>query len=119
MTVEFTPTSVSSAKVVKRYTDAYRVASAIITLGSIAKTLGIVFGLLIGVGGVFVAMNSGGRDSSGVAAIAVAAIFLILIFGIIGIVISSVGQLLRATLDTAVHSSPFLGESEKARAMGL
>jgi hypothetical protein len=38
---------------------------------------------------------------------------------ILGTLISSQGQLLKATLDSAVNSSPFLDDSERARMMSL
>ena len=38
---------------------------------------------------------------------------------IFGALISSQGQLLKATLDSAVNTSPFLDDSERARMMSL
>jgi hypothetical protein len=37
----------------------------------------------------------------------------------LGILISALGQLMLATLDSAVHGSPFLDDEQKAEAMSL
>jgi len=38
---------------------------------------------------------------------------------VLGVLVAAQGQVLKATLDTAVHSSPFLTKEEMARVMGI
>jgi hypothetical protein len=40
-------------------------------------------------------------------------------FWILGVVVAAQGQILKAVLDTAVNSSPFLSNDEKAKIMSL
>ena len=47
------------------------------------------------------------------------AIMVAAVFFVIGIMVAAQGQLLRATLDTAVHSSPFLTDDLRASVMSL
>lgn len=95
-----------------RYTDAYRAASTIITLGTIVKAIGAVAaGLIVlasiascmflgsqpwGFGFVFPALFGG----------LLSAAMIGLIFWIAGVLITSWGYGLRASLDTAVNTSP-------------
>ena len=44
---------------------------------------------------------------------------LVAIFWVFGVVVTAQGQLLRATLDTAVNGSPFLDREQQARVMGV
>ena len=41
------------------------------------------------------------------------------LYFVLGVFISAQGQLLKATLDAAVHTSPFLDDEEKAAALGI
>jgi hypothetical protein len=49
----------------------------------------------------------------------ISAAFEIVVFYFFGVVVTALGQNLQASLDTAVHSSPFLDDQEKRQAMGL
>lgn len=119
------PGDFRGANVSKRYKDSYRVAGVIVGLGKVLKVIGIIVAVLCLLGGVisFSAMPS--MEGAG----AVRAIMLIygvfgalfswLIFWLWGVVISAIGELLRATLDGAVHTSPFLTDDQRAEAMGV
>lgn len=106
----------------RRYTDAYRSAKLMVLAGNTVKIIGAVLAFLSLVGG---GSLSGGRGPyqeivaiGGIAAIVLGLLFAALIF-IIGILISGQGQTLKATLDSAVNSSPFLTNEQRARIMSL
>jgi hypothetical protein len=42
-----------------------------------------------------------------------------LVFWIAGVLVTALGQFLRASVDTAVNTSPFLSDAEKTRMMGI
>ena len=102
----------SGSPVVDRYRDAYRVAAAQVGLGDVIKIVGGILAGIIGLG----ALSAGG-------VFAAAGVFVALIAGVLfwvcGVLVAAVGQMLRATLDTAVASSPFLSDHERLDAMGL
>jgi len=103
--------------VVNRYLDAYHEAKVLVAIGGIIKFVGIVAAVLI-----VLVMASTGAKAIGDGAIVGGFLIGVLVGGAIyiaGISVSSRGQILRATLDTAVYSSTFMNESEKAQAMGL
>jgi hypothetical protein len=102
----------SSSLVVNRYRDAYRVGSALVGLGTAIKIAGVIFAALILLGaltmgetialaGVVIAVLNGG------------------LFWVCGVVVAAQGQILQATLDTAVGASHFLTDLQRAEAMGL
>jgi len=110
-----------TSSMMSRYRDAYNVARVIVGIGSFIKGLGIVLAILIALGGFIAA---------GQTRIEMQAVFLglggILWAGIVGVcfyiggvLISVQGQILKASLDGAVNSSPFLSDEHKAKVMSL
>jgi hypothetical protein len=103
----------ASSAVVTRYRDAYRVGAALVGLGNAIKAAGAVLGGIIVVSSL----------SKGDGPFAAAGVFLGatagLLFRVCGVMVAAQGQVLRATLDTAVASSHFLTDTERADAMGL
>ena len=109
-------------RVVRRYRDAYAEARVIIQVGTIVKTAAIF--LAIGIfAGILLMANyaSYNNEVSGEAVVAGLVISCPIGFSIFwaGVLICSTGQLLLASLDSAVHGSPFLDDEGKAEAMGL
>jgi RNA polymerase subunit RPABC4/transcription elongation factor Spt4 len=117
----------------KRYKDGYRVATAIEGFGLVLKIVGLVvgaliasFGLIVGLAAVEASRNSMFNNGGGMNAF-IYSVFLFLIIGgtvtavswILGVMISAQGQLLKANLDCAVNSSPFLTDLSKAEIMAL
>lgn len=103
----------------QRYRDAYRVAAATVTIGQALKVVAIclaglcVIGAVAGVSQSLANLSSfnGGPVLMGlIAAVAVGVPFYAL-----GILVSAVGQILKATLDTAVHTSPFIDKHQMAK----
>lgn len=108
----------SGSSVVNRYRDAYRVGAALVGLGNGIKIVGAILGGIILLGSLSTANNQfGGSELAGIG-VFVAAVTGGL-FWVCGVVVAAQGQILRATLDTAVASSHFLNDSDRADAMGL
>lgn len=99
--------STFAVDVQRRYLDAYRVAGTINWFGQATKVVGVVLAIAI-----FAAFDES-KLGVMIALIVVAVCFSI------GVMVSAQGQLLRSTLDTAVNSSPFLSDSQKAFTMSL
>jgi hypothetical protein len=117
----------------KRYKNAYRVARTQDVIGRIIKSIGI---LLLVIGGLMILLSFlAGLESSaptpalaeawlplaiqwmrGLAMMPISAGLLLFISGVL---VSAQGQILKANLDSAVNSSPFLADGEKALIMSL
>lgn len=108
----------SANAVARRYSDAYIVARTVNGFGDSVKALGIAVGVVLG----FLAFAAGTKGGFG---------FVVALFGgalavcvatvlyLLGTLIAANAQVLKATLDTAVNSSPFLTNVERARVMSL
>lgn len=79
-------------------------------------------GILVAAFGVIVAVQSASRGT-GLVMFQLPAFVGALLFGAllycVGVLVAAQGQILLATLDTAVNSSPFLTNEDKAKAMSL
>ena len=99
-----------------RYTDAYRVASALIAIGTTVKVTGAVVAVIIVLASIYLHDSLGSRELIGGLLIAgVIGLF----FWIAGVLVTALGQFLRASVDTAVNTSPFLSDAEKTKMMGI
>ena len=105
----------------KRYTDAYVVARVIDGVGGIIKIMGVTAGVLLLLVGVIIAAN--GRPGDATFAIGVlTGVFGVVagvLFYLLGLIVSAQAQILKATLDSAVNSSPFLTNDDRAQIMSL
>lgn len=118
-------TMVSDDQVVRRYQDSYTIARTANTFGNLTKIAGFVGAGIIGfIGLLLTFITVASFRDSGVGFV----VFLIAltlgavigaIFYILGIVLSALGQNLMATLDSAVHGSPFMTNEQKAQAMNI
>ena len=106
------PMTERSSKLRNRYRDGFRAAAIIDGFGGVVKIIGFIVGTVCLLGGS-VAGKSGFMIGIFIGA-TVCALFFVL-----GVFISAQGQLLKATLDAAVHTSPFLDDEEKAAALGI
>ena len=105
--------SVEISVLLKRYRDAYSVAGVILGFGKLIKAVGLIvagLAILIGLakespiiflGSLFFAVLIGG------------------IFYLLGVIVSAQGQILKASLDTAVNTSPFLLNAHRTDIMSL
>lgn len=112
------PTAEPEASVVHRYRNAYHHARAICTMGSLVKGAALALAGLFAFAGLVMSQQSH-QGSMYVAAGIAAAIAVGVPVYILGILVSAQGEILKATLDTAVQSSPFMSEGQMREAMGL
>jgi hypothetical protein len=102
-----------------RYMDAYRVANVVTKFGETIKAIGAILGTLVVVISVVVALQ---RDdmhrSMGILGVVIGGIAGLLIY-ILGTLIAAQGQILLASLDVAVCTSPFLSDEQRAKVMSL
>jgi hypothetical protein len=100
-----------------RYTDAYRVARVVVGIGEAVKIISLVIGgilLLIGV--------AGSESALGGFSLLVGVVLAVIVGGggfALGTLLAAHGQVLKATLDTAVNTSPFLTNQQRAEIMSL
>ena len=125
---------------VRRYIDLYRASKLLVGLGATIKGIGLVgavliflFWLIVG----FIALlqtpsaspfgpgqatESAGQTIAFFFCVVIGTVFGALVGGLfflLGVLISAQGQLLKAHADSAVHTSPFLTDEERAVAMSL
>lgn len=107
----------------KRYWDAYIVARTTVNLGTGIKILGLLLGVIIFLIILALANNQirYSRDAPLIGAIigGVWGVSVWVIFFILGVLVSAQGQILKASLDGAVNSSPFLTNEQRAKIMSL
>ncbi len=102
-----------------RYLDAYRVTATLVYIGSVLKVVGITLGL-IGLALTLSSANDGYRtDEAALLVGGAGSVFVFTAFFVLGVIISALAQVLRAGLDQAVHSSPFLDDDQRLVAMGI
>lgn len=112
------PNHHTDATVIGRYRDAYCVSAALVSLGNTIKVVGGVFAGIIVLG----ALSSAG-DQYGGGGVALSGILLAAVVGglfwVCGVLVAAQGQIMSAGLDSAVHSSPFMDDRDRAEVMGL
>jgi hypothetical protein len=102
---------------ISRYTDAYRVARVVVGIGEAVKVISLVIGgilLLIGV--------AGAESALGGLSLLVGVALAVIVGGggfILGTLLAAHGQVLKATLDSALNTSPFLTNGQRAEIMSL
>ena len=111
---------VFAASALTRYRDAYLVARVTTGFGSIIKGIGIVIAVVIFGGAATVAdqLYSSAKTQYMLTGF-VTAVIVGAVFYLFGILVSAQGQILKASLDSAVHSSPFMNDNQKAEVMSL
>jgi hypothetical protein len=111
------------AALTSRYSDAYRVAATAVVIGATLKILAVCAGglaLIVSMLPVSRAIaGAGSADSTALLIGLVAAVLVGVPLYALGILVSAHGQVLKATLDTAVNTSPFLANEQKANILSL
>jgi hypothetical protein len=107
------------AAIMHRYGDAYLYARATVGIGNLIKGVGIASAILL-----FIVLFIAGAASKSnpVISLIVGAILGGIVGGffyIWGILVSAVGQILKASLDGSVNTSPFLTNEHRAKIMSL
>jgi hypothetical protein len=109
--------------VVQRYRDAYGGGNTIVGIGATIKVIGIVLAGLILLmsllGGDAISDQVGGVGFASILTGGIGATIVGLLFWLAGVLVSAQGQILLATLDTAVNQSPFLTNEERLIAIAL
>lgn len=111
-----TSQSSSEQVVLNRYRDGFRVARFVVGLGRTIKIVGWILVAVILLGSVISLATLGFRVAIG--GVLLSGV-LALGFWVCGVMVSAQGQVLQATLDTAVATSPFLTNPGRAEAMGV
>jgi hypothetical protein len=101
-----------------RYRDAYLIAKATDAIGSSVKAVGIGLGALIAIGALIVGGQNEHAAQFFMGGLVLGAVVAIPLY-VLGVLVSAHAQVLKATLDTAVHSSPFLTKEEMASVMSF
>lgn len=119
---------VNTGAVADRYEDAYRVAQGLVVLGRVTRALVSIPVLALVVCAIRLLSDAQASKAQLIPAsvsqgavvmgIIVAAVLGFLLW-ILGVLVSASGQGLKATLDCAVNSSPFLSDRQRARVMSL
>lgn len=107
--------SFSDDDVPDRYRDGYSNVQLIGRLGSIVKVAGVILAL------VLLLLSFIGRVDGSWKMLAIGGPILGIVVGglllILGVIVSAIGQILQAVLDTAVNTSPFMSDEQKIRVM--
>jgi hypothetical protein len=101
------------SSILSRYTDAYTVARSVSTFGATVKLLSLGLGAGIAFLGFFTGSKWLVVSAIGLGATAGLAIY------VLGTLVAAQGQILKATLDSAVNSSQFLSKEEMRQIMSL
>jgi len=115
----------TGAAFVQRYADLYRAAKVMTGLGDTVKVVGLVSAGVIFMVWFLMAVAASQGFGGAVAffmCLVIGVAFGALVGGVfflLGVLISAQGQLLMAHADSAVHTSPFLSDQQRAAAMTL
>jgi hypothetical protein len=94
------------------------VARTIDGVGVTIKTIGLLLGALLALASLVTGSNGGVGIAFAVMGIVLAGTIAAVLF-LLGTLASAQGQILKAALDTAVNSSHFLTDQDRARVMSL
>ena len=105
----------------KRYHDAYLVANTTAVFGTLIKIFGLFLGGGIFLTGVGISTEQQLGDYRFLFLIVgvVSGIITATIFFLLGILVAAQGQILKASLDSAVNTSPFLADDQRAKIMSV
>jgi hypothetical protein len=106
-----------------RYKNAYLVAGTITFVGGSIKGISIILAGVIAVSSILKSQQLGQDSGQDASFLMYAGLGFALVTGVIGyilgILVCAVGEIHKATLDSAVNTSPFLSDNQKAEAMSL
>jgi len=101
--------------ILARYRDAYAVARVTVGLGSTIKGIGIIAGIVL----ILVSLSSSrGLGNAALIPLVLSALGCGIVY-ILGLLVAAVGQILKATLDSAVNTSAFLSDEQRSEMMSL
>ena len=105
-----------SESAVKRYSDAYKASRSMAKAGGFLMVAGLVIGAALFIAGL-IAGSEG--EMLGLFLLWLLAGFVALLGYGLGEVVAAQGQILSASLDNAVNTSPFLSEGDRVEVMSL
>ena len=108
---------VTNNRNLSRYTDSYLVARTVVGFGFTVKILAFLIGICVAAISIFTAAKSHSSITF-FGGLVIAFVVAVPIY-ILGVLVSAQGQILKATLDTAVNSSQFLTKEEMRQIMSL
>ena len=112
-----------SPEVVGRYIDAYRAARATVLLGAVIKIVGALLGLVVAVGPLILTIITLRQLPAAVGASLLLGLFngvgTFATLFVVGTIVSSLGHLRVTALDSAVNTTPFLTNEQRAEVMSL
>ncbi len=111
--------SEATRDVKQRYRDAYLVSKVTIGFGNWVKRIGFLLAGVIFFGALIMSLEANNAEEILVVGGFVVAGLIGLLFYLIGVLVAAHGQVLQATLDTAVNSSPFLTDADRVEIMSL
>jgi hypothetical protein len=118
------PEIIESKNASDRYEDAYLHARGLLQAGDLIQTVGWALGAFIFCGAIFAAHTvtkplTPAADWLPPAGLAIGAIMTIFFFWLVGLLLCARGEHLNASVDSAVNSSPFLSDAQRAKVMSL
>jgi hypothetical protein len=118
------PEMIQSKNASYRYEDAYTHAHWVVQAGKLIQTVGWTLGAFVFCGAIFAAHTvltplTPTADWLRPAGLVVGAIITVFLFWLVGQLLCVRGEDLEATLDSAVNSSPFLSDEQRAMVMGI
>lgn len=118
------PEIIETRNASNRYENAYLHARWVMQAGDLIQTVGWTLGVFIFCGAIFAAHTvltplTPAADWLRPAGLAIGAIITAFFFWLVGELLCVRGEDLEATLDSAVNSSPFLSDEQRAKVMSL
>ena len=104
----------------QRYKDAYSVARGIIAVGRVVQFFGVVLGGIVILAGLaFSGDHLSSIDKGGTFIAFITGVLIAFAGYVIGIGLGARGQIMLATIDTAVNTSTLLSQEHKADILGV
>jgi hypothetical protein len=103
---------------IRRYEDAYLLAHTATSVGAVAKGIGVILGLLVLLASIIVGSQVNQMLLGLVIGLLAGPVVTVPLY-ILGVLVAAMGQTLKASLDTAVHTSPFLKKQDMVKVLGL
>lgn len=112
--------STRASRLKHRYVDGYRVARFLNTAGALLKVLAFIIAVITVLGALVLAGEAVSQDRGPIffGGFLFAVIWWA-VFWVSGVVVSALGQITKAQIDSAVNTSPFATNDEKADIMSL
>lgn len=118
------PEIIDSKNASDRYQEAYVHAGSMVQAGDLIETVGWTLGIIIFCGAIFAAHTvltpeTPAADWLPPATLTLGAIITVFFFWLVGELVCARGEQWKASLDSAVNSSPFLSNAQRAKVMAL